>query len=54
MNKNEQYREIDHPKQSEVKKVKAAQAKEIEHKGRQIILLAAAAITVLCGSIVFD
>ena len=53
MNKNEQYREIDHPKQSEVKKVKAAQAKEIEHKGRQIILLAAAAITVLCGSIVF-
>ncbi|MBO7560989.1 hypothetical protein J6T21_03080 [Candidatus Saccharibacteria bacterium] len=47
MVEKEQYRE------KTEKTVKKEYSKDIEHKGRQIILLAAAAITIFCGSILF-
>lgn len=51
MTKQEQYREPNLEDSKGGKKVELS--KDIEHKGRQIFLLAAAALTILVGSIVF-
>jgi len=52
MTKTEQYRDKNQTEDSKNRK-KVELSKDIEHKGRQIILLAAAALTVFVGSIVF-
>ena len=52
MTKTEQYRDSDQLEDSKNRK-KVELSKDVEHRGRQIFLLAAAALTVLAGSIVF-